>query len=179
MAIVVGQWRMLSHNDIMSHTPIIHLKKADNSCERWLVASSHLFCLNWNLLFWLTHGQTPRIGMGSSHFLSDKRTRTPSEKRRSKAWVFIFTSSFVSQYASYPSLELFPFSHQNIAMEHPAFLHHFLDPFLDPVAPARQQYFRPLYRVGKWRADYNMRAGSARWCPVRDLLSASTWNSCQ
>ena len=51
MAIVVGQWRMLCHNDIMSHTPIIDLKKADNSCERWLVASSHLFCLNWNLLF--------------------------------------------------------------------------------------------------------------------------------
>ena len=110
MAIVVGQWRMLSHNDIMSHTPIIHLKKADNSCERWLVASSHWFCLNWNLLFWLTHGQTPRIGMGSSHFLSEKRTRTPSEKRRSKAWVFIFTSSFVNQNASYASLELFPFS---------------------------------------------------------------------
>lgn len=25
------------------------------------------------------------------------------------------------------------------------------------MATLRQQYFRPLYRVGKWRADYNMR----------------------
>lgn len=166
MAIVVGQWRMLSHNDIVSHTPIIDWKKADNSCERWLVASSHLFCLNWNLLFWLTHGQTPRIGMGSSHFLSEKRTRTPSEKKTFKSLGFhlhfqLCKSKCKLCLVGTVSLQLAKHSYGT-----PSIFTSFPGPFR---GPSGQAAVLPSTLQG-WKVACGLQhAGGARWCPVRDL----------